>query len=273
MIENLVFSGGGIKCISYIGILKYIEENKNTFNIKKISASSGGALCALCIILKYNYQDLYKLILKINLYDLRDINTDNIFNYLENYGIDTGLKLEQLINIIIEKKNNKSNITFEDFYNKYSIDLTITGTCLNSKNCEYFNLKNTPKMEIAKALRISCSIPFFYNHVKYNNKIYIDGGTIDNYPIDIFKDNIEKTLGFYISTKENKTENLMNFENYIINFLYCIAKQYKIEEKYLKFTVFIESDINIIDFNICNEKKKNLINIGYQSILKYFENK
>ena len=25
MIKNLVFSGGGIKCISYIGILKYLE--------------------------------------------------------------------------------------------------------------------------------------------------------------------------------------------------------------------------------------------------------
>ena len=46
MIENLVFSGGGLKCICYIGVLKYLEE-VNLKNIKEVVATSGGAIFGL----------------------------------------------------------------------------------------------------------------------------------------------------------------------------------------------------------------------------------
>ena len=39
MITNLVFSGGGVKCISYIGLLKYFEENNMMKDIKNIAGN------------------------------------------------------------------------------------------------------------------------------------------------------------------------------------------------------------------------------------------
>ena len=39
MIENLVFSGGGTKCISYLGVIKYLEEHKLMKNGYKIMDS------------------------------------------------------------------------------------------------------------------------------------------------------------------------------------------------------------------------------------------
>ena len=47
MITNLVLSGGGIKGLSYIGVVKYLEEKKLLKNINKIAASSIGAIFGL----------------------------------------------------------------------------------------------------------------------------------------------------------------------------------------------------------------------------------
>ena len=73
MIKNLVFSGGGTMCISYIGILKFFEENPELKqNIKNISSSSGGSLFALVFILGYTYTDLKNLVLGLDFTKIQD---------------------------------------------------------------------------------------------------------------------------------------------------------------------------------------------------------
>ena len=53
--------------------------------------------------------------------------------------------------------------------------LVITGTNVNSRESHYFNYITTPDMNITTALKISMCIPFFFNAVKYNENIYVDG--------------------------------------------------------------------------------------------------
>ena len=101
MIKNLVFSGGGIKCISYIGVLKYLEENGLLEHVTDIVGSSGGAIFAFMVTIGYNYIDLSNLILQLDFDDLKDISTDNILNFFKSFGIDTGDKLLYLINSMI----------------------------------------------------------------------------------------------------------------------------------------------------------------------------
>lgn len=271
MYTNLVFAGGGVKCITYIGILKYMEENKQKFNIKKIACSSGGSLFALTYSLGYNYNDLRNLVVGLDFNQIRDINTDNIFNFIGNYGLDTGNKMEQLIKIIIKKKTNNENLTFSEFYEKYKIDLIISGTCINTIDTEYFSYKTHPNMPIYKAIRISCSIPFYYNNVEYDGKIYIDGGITNNYPINIFNDELNNTLGFYPkNNKSSNQDNLNEIENYITNFIYCVLKKYEMPYEHKKQTILIDCDFTFIDFGISNQKKKDAIDSGYKSIIEYF---
>lgn len=273
MYTNLVFGGGGVKCISYIGILKYMEEHKEKFNIKKIAGSSGGSLFALTYSLGYNYNDLRNLIIKLDFNQIRDINTDNIFNFLGNYGLDTGNKMELLIKLIIKKKTNNENLTFSEFYKLYNIDLIISATCINTVETEFFSYTNSPNMPIYKAIRISCSIPFYYNNVEYHGKIYIDGGITNNYPINLFDNDLEHTIGFY--PKNNniiKQTNMNEIENYITNFVYCVLKKYEMPVEHKNRTIFIDCDFSFIDFGITTEKKEQAISNGYQSISQFFKN-
>ena len=41
-------------------------------------------------------------------------------------------------------------------------------------------------MPIRKAIRMSMSVPFVFEPVMHDGCYYVDGGTIDNYPIKVF---------------------------------------------------------------------------------------
>jgi len=216
MYTNFVFSGGGTQCVSYIGILKYFEEIDYLKNLKKIAATSGGSLFALILVLGYSYKDIKNIVLGLEFNTIQDITTENLLDFFKNYGIDTGKKLEYLIKLLLKKKQFNENITFLELFKITKIEITITGTCLNKKCTEYFNYINTPDMKLYLAIRISCAIPIIFNCVKYNDLIYIDGGLLDNYPIDFFKDDIKSTIGFNIHNK-NKLSNINSLDKYIFN--------------------------------------------------------
>ena len=40
-----------------------------------------------------------------------------------------------------------------------------------------------------------------------NNEYYIDGACMDNYPISLFNDRLDETLGFYICSSSSKITN------------------------------------------------------------------
>ncbi len=83
----------------------------------------------------------------------------------------------------------------------------------NETRMVLFSALHSPHMEIAEALRISASIPTFFQSVKYNNKSYIDGGVEQNLPYSVFASpefqvnneefNIAQTVGFKFVSPEN----------------------------------------------------------------------
>ena len=79
-VENLVFSGGGIKGYAYVGVIKSLEERNIISNIKNIAGTSG-SLFSLLICLKYSFKEIEKLSLNINLENINNVNSDNIINF------------------------------------------------------------------------------------------------------------------------------------------------------------------------------------------------
>ena len=67
---------------------------------------------------------------------------------------------------------------------------------------------------IAKAIRMSCSIPYFFEPVKIRSidgmNVLVDGGVLSNFPIWLFdKENIQKVrpvLGIKLSSSEYEHE-------------------------------------------------------------------
>lgn len=73
-------------------------------------------------------------------------------------------------------------------------------------------VRNEPKYFssgiLSKAVMASSCIPMVYQPVNYNNSIYLDGGLLDNFPVDIIRDKCDFLVGSYKNNLSQKLEHL-----------------------------------------------------------------
>ena len=269
-IENLVFSGGGVKGYAYVGVIKCLEENDILSNIKNIAGTSIGSIFSLLLCLKYSYSEIEKLSLNIDLDTINNIDSENIINFLSFFGIDNGEKIERVIKILVKAKLNKTDITFKELYEYSKINLYINSTRVNDRNNIIYSHITNPDFSVIKAIRMSISIPFFYIPVKENNNYFIDGAVSNNFLIELFKNDINKTLGFLI-TECFRSSEIIDFYEYFENIFYSLI-DYDYEELNKFHFIKIESNINLLNFNINADEKNILIDLGYNKTKDYINN-
>lgn len=182
---NLVLQGGGVKGLAYIGALRSFEENG--YVIKNISGSSIGAVIGSLIIAGYDSYELEEIVnnLDYNIFMKRN----SLKNGIKNKGLFSTKHLEQFLENLLLRKNIK---TFNDI--KIGNNYKAIFICTSLKHKRIFVLPHDLKLlninpdnfPIAKAVIMSCSIPFFYEPYKLNNEYFYDGGISDNYPLWCF---------------------------------------------------------------------------------------
>lgn len=270
MIDNLVLSGGSIKGITYIGLMKAIYEYSDIYNkIKCFAGTSVGSIFATFLSLNISYEYLLTLI-DTDFSEFLQLNIDDL---IDNFGLDNG---ENYINFIKKILGKNQDITFKGIFDKTGKRLIISATCLNNYNIEYFDYISHPELKVIDAIRASISIPLLFTSVKMNNKRYIDGAILEPMPISLFDK--EKTLGIWIVDK-NYNHGYMGdlncFQGFIYNFIICIKKRLdhlnNFEEKYNIIKISLEN-ISFLDFDLNIEKKTEIINIGYETMIKYLKN-
>ncbi len=284
MLKHLSFSGGGVHGISYCGVIKALEEKDLLEKIDTICGTSAGSSIALMLVLGYNSQEIEDLIYGLNFENLRDITTDSIFGFFDNYGVDSGKKIIAIIDIIIKSKTNLVNhlrdepislseqITFLELFELTGKKLIITGTNLTLRKTEYFDHLNTPNMSVSIAIRISMGIPILFSPIHHNNCLYIDGCVLDNFPIHILP-NDNTTLG--ISIRNTSKDKIDNIEDYIFTIISCLTcefeklKTHEFIERIL--SIDIPPNISPLQFDINKEQKQLLINEGYTQTIKYLK--
>ena len=76
MIENLVFSGAGIKIYSFIGFIKCLHENDLLKNIKSFIGTSSGSLIATMLVLNLKYSEIEEIFLKLDMTNFKNITSE-----------------------------------------------------------------------------------------------------------------------------------------------------------------------------------------------------
>ena len=265
MIKNLVLSSGSIIGVSYLGCLQILEERNLVENIENILGCSVGALFGLYMSLGYSSSELYKILKKVNFSDMTNIEYNDIINFTDNFGLQDGLKIMKITEIMIKAKTKNPDITFLELYNLTKKNFIVLATCLTDRKEEYFNYKLTPDVKVIDAVRMSISIPFLFKPVIYNNKYYVDGAVINSYPMDYFKDEMDKTLGILIHTLGSC--NIKNIEDFCLSILFCslINKKNDTYEKYKHNTIIVSKYSGAcsgFNFSIDDKIKETLIEIG-----------
>jgi predicted patatin/cPLA2 family phospholipase len=196
-IKHLVLSGGGMLGISYLGLIKYLEENLQTSlqnNLLSITGCSAGAIIGSLIAIGSTYKELITIIKTMNFKDYININAESIINFMRVKGLESGKNLINFIKNFIKDKTDNENITFKEIKDKYNIELQIGVTNLSKSRFELMNSVNTPDVPIHKAISASIAIPFVFEPIVIGDDIFCDGGILNNLPIEtIFEYKNEKS--------------------------------------------------------------------------------
>ena len=206
-ISNLVFSGGGILGIAYIGMLDYLYHAKITPRIHKVAGTSAGAITACIFSFNLPFEE-FKAIsdtleytkvtskeavdasTKLSMYNRIQLskifdNIDCVYRLITNFGWFSSnyfydwIKTQIASQFDVDKK--APPYTFADFKNT-SIhknerpfrDLYIIGTNVSHNKTIVFSYDTTPNVEVAEAVRISMSVPLLFEAVKSNCQSAID---------------------------------------------------------------------------------------------------
>ena len=276
VIKNLVFSGGSSKGFSYIGVIKALEEYNLLDKLEEIAGTSIGSLFGFLIVLKFHSSDLINIFVDMDLNWLHNINSDSVLILINKYGLDNGNNVEKFISHFIETRfpsRNPFEITFLDIWNYNPIKLTMTATKVyqNMVESELYNHILTPRMPIIKALRITMAIPPLFTPIDCDFYHLVDGGVMNNFPINLFENDIEHTIGILCleKFKKEKCKNITDIYKSMIGYLIAQNTIQK-KQKYTENTISIEIELSLYQiFNINIEDKINIINIGYQMTKQY----
>ena len=207
---GIALSGGGVKGATHIGVLKALEENN--IKIDAITGTSIGSVIASLYAMGYNTDEIFKLIK----YFARSIlktdpkylltgfrSTKSIFGtgFISGEAIEDaidecarlkGVKyikdLEMPIAIpAVDIKEGKEYV----FTNRV-LDKTKRLTKIMGKEGEYTTIAEEKiqyitNIEIGKAVRASCSYPGIFSPFEYDECKFVDGGVLDNIPVEELK--------------------------------------------------------------------------------------
>jgi len=280
--KNLVLEGGGVKGIAYVGALKELENEKILQDIKNVAGTSAGAITATLLALDYTVDEIKNIMFNLDFSHFVDKSkwkTKNIYDIITKFGMAKGDYFESWINKIIHTKIG-SPATFKTLYElKNTRNLKIIGTNLSKKSIEIFSNLTAPNTPISTAVRISMSIPLFFQAVKYNDSLYIDGGLFWNYPLSIYDEGFTNiyTLGLRIdSTTTPVKMQEISFVNYLKMLISIILNQqdskHILKQDWKRTISIYDENVNSINFNISNETKLALIKSGKNAVMTYFKN-
>ncbi|MCW0484588.1 patatin-like phospholipase family protein [Gaoshiqia sediminis] len=189
--RNLVFEGGGVKGIAYIGAMQVLQQRGILANIKRVGGTSAGAINALIFALGYSIHE-QKAIMEST--DFKSF-MDNSFGVIRDirrlakqFGWNKGDFFNDWIGEIINKKTGSAKSTFGDLKAAGLPDLYVVGTNLSTGYTEVFSAERHADMPLVNAVRISMSIPLFFAAVRLGDRqdVYVDGGVMLNYPVKLF---------------------------------------------------------------------------------------
>jgi len=271
-INTLVLSGGGVKGFAYIGVLKKLEELKKLKDLKHILGVSIGSVFGLLYLIGYTYEELYEEFLTKNIKDLTDYK---ISNFIKKYGFETGKIFITWLETLLLKKGISQRVTFNELYKKNGIKYSIVVTNLNYYRTEVFNYETKPKMKILKAIRMSINLPLIFTKQEYNNNIYVDGGVINNLPMNLVEEEFPNILGInlvYKNTKDEIGHTIDSVDKYMYHVCNCFLRfKSKIDNEYKDKIINIEIlNIETFNWNINDNDKRYLVECGYNYTDNYF---
>ena len=208
---GIALSGGGVKGATHIGVLRALEENN--IKIDAIAGTSIGSAIAVLYAMGYNTDEIFKLvkyfaksILKADpkylltgfkstksIFGTGFISGEAIEDAIEECARLKGMKYLKDLKMPIAIPTVDIKEGKEYVFTNREIDRTKKLKKIAGTDGEYKAISEEEKVqyitdiEIGKAVRASCSYPGIFSPFEYENYKFVDGGVLDNIPVEELK--------------------------------------------------------------------------------------
>lgn len=216
---GLALSGGGIRGIAHAGVLKALEDNNIKINI--IGGSSAGGIIAALYAMGYSPYYIY-ILFKRHAKEIASINNGIMISGIKAYAMYKKINIlgrnsgEMLENTFDQIAANNGIRTIKDI----KMPIVIPAVDISNVN-KYVFTNNKPKknnlnyiddINIGKAIRATSCFPGIFNPVEYKNHLFLDGGILDNIPVEeVRKQGATKVIAVNFAADEiNSNSNTMD---------------------------------------------------------------
>ena len=288
-----VFEGGGVKGIGLVGAISVIEAAGYEF--VNLAGTSAGAIVATLLAAGYHADELKQTINGIDFSTFEDPDLIGRIPYLGalvdeifNKGLYKG---DVFLNLMRELLDKKGIHTFRDLIqpefaneDRYRFKVRVVASDISRRRMlvlpqDILDYDMAPEdLEVALAVRMSMSIPFFFEPVKLKNSYIVDGGLLSNFPVELFDSDGPPewpTFGFKLVLAPQA--NLSQMVEYPINgpiselaavfftAMEAHAAYYLSNDKFVRTIAIDTLDVGGTDFNLTPDKKEALYKSGVQA--------
>lgn len=294
----MVLEGGGVKGIGLLGAIEQLD--KAGYRFRRVAGTSAGAIVGSLAAAGMPVSEMLAVMRSLDYQKFRDESfIDRLgiggksLSLLLNQGVYEGNYLRDWLGGQLEKLGVR---TFADLkiteawaghlpperrYKLVVVASDITGGRLARLPWDYSRYGLDPdKQRVADAVRASMSIPFFYEPVKLDGKILVDGGMLSNFPINLFDSTPDwPTFGIKLSAEPdanmvaNEIGNTYDFAKALLATMINAHDQMHIDDPCTAVrTIFIDTlKIKATDFDIQPGEQDKLYQNGKQAAKKFLK--
>lgn len=281
-ITTMVFEGGGVKGVSYIGALKCLEQYCGYYSTAyRFAGTSIGSIIAVLLSLKVSLDDIAEMAMRTSSETFKSgsrfIMYFELLSLFSDYGYFETKRIEDIINRVIYCRTGKNSLTFKELYDTLGTELVTVASNITTCTTQYCDRFNTPDLSIALAVSMSCAVPGLFKAVRTVScdtiNVFVDGGLTDNIPnVSYFED--DYTL-YFIFKREQKQYVISNPYTYLASLMRtAVYHSWSMSGKFItrQHCIVIDTHgIDADDYSINNEMKRELILYGETAALLFLE--
>lgn len=293
MKANLVCKGGGMKGIALVGAIACLEDAGYEWD--RLAGTSAGALVTSLLAVGYTSSEIEEILYGIDYPKFKDKNLLQLIPFVGDLlsisfhkGIYSGKYLEEFLH---EKFKQKGKTKFKDISINGESRLKMIASDVTRKKLlvlpdDLVDYDIDPmEFEIAKAVRMSASIPLYFypDKLEYDKKscFIVDGGLLSNFPIWIFDANCHSrypTIGLNLSEDtDQEIHESKNTIQYLLDVvktsLYTNEDVYFKEKDSLRIINIPTLNVSATNFDISKEAMEKLYESGYKSSQSFVVNR
>ena len=242
---GLALSGGGVRGISHLGVLKALNE-VGIFPTK-ITGSSAGAIAGAMYCQGYRPEEVLKIIVETNYFKF-------MRPAISWKGI---LKMESVGNLF------KIYLPHDDF-SQLKTPLAVAATDIRKGKVVYFD-----EGELIKPIMASACIPGMFEPINIGNKYLVDGGVLNNLPVEPLDGTCDYIIGVNCNHLPEES-NIKNMKN-LIERSVIMTMNFNVYSRKSKCDYFIEA-LGLGKYGVFDIKKApELFQAGYEAAMKTVE--